>query len=220
MSSLKFAEKKRIEKIFKMDGGYVLDFSNNSFSNFFRDFQVDIYDIKYAKNGPSKANLLRKFWEIESDVLVGKTLESMLELCLMQSAPATKKTDPEYVEVQRIAMRLQGRSEYTSDDEVSEFLKREFGSASLSKLNITPALLPFLEERLKEASQCLKNNIPLLCVIAIGSLLEGILFDAASKSPARFNKSQASPKNSNTGKPLQLHEWNLASFIDVGTKLA
>ena len=220
MSSLKFAEKKNLETVLQMGGGYVLDFSNASFANFFRDFQINIYDPKYIKNSSSsKANLLRVFWEIESDTLVGKALEAMLELRLLQQTDPVQKDDPSFVAARAIALRLQGRPEHTPSDEAAEFLKREFGSASLSKLNITPALLPILEDRLAEASQCLKNNIPLLCVIAIGSLLEGILLDVASKSPAKFNQSTASPKDSKTGKPLQFHEWKLSSFIDVAYEI-
>jgi len=37
MSSLRMAEKAHFEALFGMGGGYVLDFSNNTFAAFFRE---------------------------------------------------------------------------------------------------------------------------------------------------------------------------------------
>jgi hypothetical protein len=75
MSTLNLIERKRLEKILEMGNGYVLDFSNRSFAEFFKtDFGIDIYDNKYEFNGNSKAKRMRAFWEIESDGLVGKVL--------------------------------------------------------------------------------------------------------------------------------------------------
>lgn len=55
MSSLKTIEKNKIEKLFEMGGGYVLNFSNNSFSQFFREnVNIDIDDTKYLFMGSSK----------------------------------------------------------------------------------------------------------------------------------------------------------------------
>ena len=52
MSSLKTIEKNKIEKLFAMNSGYVLDFSNNSFSKFFRDnVSINIDDQKYLVMG-------------------------------------------------------------------------------------------------------------------------------------------------------------------------
>ena len=49
-----------IDKVFGMEGGYVLDFSNRTFANFFHEeLGVDIYDNRWAAQGDSKANRLR-----------------------------------------------------------------------------------------------------------------------------------------------------------------
>ena len=79
MSSLTAIEKNKIEKLFGMHTGYVLHFSNRTFENFFVDFNVDIYSEKYRQGGSSKANLLRSFWKIESDHLVGQVIVGMIE---------------------------------------------------------------------------------------------------------------------------------------------
>ena len=79
MSSLKMLERDCIEELFGMGSGYVMDFSNRTFSEFFRESaRVDIYSDKYAANGDSKAKRLRAFIELEADPLVGKTLSDLL----------------------------------------------------------------------------------------------------------------------------------------------
>ena len=46
MSSLAVADKVLLESVLGMSSGYVLDFSNASFANFFRDLSIDIYDAE------------------------------------------------------------------------------------------------------------------------------------------------------------------------------
>jgi hypothetical protein len=47
---------------FAMHGGYVLNFSDRTFSEFFDDeFGINIYDEKYRFNGSSKAKHMRAF---------------------------------------------------------------------------------------------------------------------------------------------------------------
>ena len=51
-----------IDRVFGMEGGYVLDFSNRTFAEFFHEeFNVDIYDDHWAVQGGSKANRLRSY---------------------------------------------------------------------------------------------------------------------------------------------------------------
>jgi len=72
MAKLTFNEKKLVETVFDMSGGYVLDFSNREFREFMKDVvQYDIYE-KY--HGLSKAKILREFINDESDVYVGKAI--------------------------------------------------------------------------------------------------------------------------------------------------
>ena len=49
-----------IDRVFGMEGGYVLDFSNRTFAGFFlEELGVDIYDDRWDAQGKSKANRLR-----------------------------------------------------------------------------------------------------------------------------------------------------------------
>lgn len=80
MASLKRSEMRFIDEVFGMEGGYVLDFSNRTFSEFFEDeFGINIYQDKYGIRGGSKANHLRAFIEVEDGFQVGKALRKLLE---------------------------------------------------------------------------------------------------------------------------------------------
>lgn len=58
--------------------GYVLDFSDRTFSQFFRDeVQVNIDDQKYSQDGSSKGKRLRKFLQTEQQLLVARTLRAL-----------------------------------------------------------------------------------------------------------------------------------------------
>ena len=78
MSSLKNFEKQKFEKLFAMESGYVLLFSNRTFAEFFEDLGIDISQEKYFKNGSSKAKRLKAFWELESDFIVGTVLRNLI----------------------------------------------------------------------------------------------------------------------------------------------
>lgn len=78
MVTIKRSEMRQIDQVFGMEGGYVLDFSNRTFSEFFEDeFGINIYDDKYQVRGSSKANLLRGFIEVEDGYLVGQALRKL-----------------------------------------------------------------------------------------------------------------------------------------------
>jgi hypothetical protein len=100
MSNLSYAEKNKLEKLFGMGGGYVLDFSNRTFQEFvFDSVGRDIKDPKYARASGSKANRLRAFWEREPNHVVGKVLKDLLELC-------SRSDDQMFEACRRIAERL------------------------------------------------------------------------------------------------------------------
>lgn len=80
MSDLTVIEKRKLERALGMSSGYVLNFSNRTFSEFFLDsVGINIYDNKYNYDSGSKANRMRAFWDKESNYLVGKVLELIFE---------------------------------------------------------------------------------------------------------------------------------------------
>jgi hypothetical protein len=80
MSDLTFVERRKFEQLLGMSSGYVLDFSNRTFSEFVRESSGrDIYDSRYDSGGGSKANRLRAFWQKEDNGVVGKLMNDMLD---------------------------------------------------------------------------------------------------------------------------------------------
>jgi len=80
MADLNTNEKQILEKLFQMGGGYVLNFSDRTLGEFFRDdVGVDIYSKKYNYASGSKANRLRGFWLKADDKTVGKAINKLLE---------------------------------------------------------------------------------------------------------------------------------------------
>lgn len=80
MAELDYKEKFLIEKLFDMQSGYVMDFSNNSFQSFIYDsIEVNIYDDKYFYASGSKANRLRGFFSEEPNYKVGQLLTALLD---------------------------------------------------------------------------------------------------------------------------------------------
>ena len=72
MANLTTNEKQVLEKLFQMGGGYVLNFSDRTIGEFFRDdVGLDIYSKKYLYGSGSKANRLRGLWLNADDKLVG-----------------------------------------------------------------------------------------------------------------------------------------------------
>lgn len=78
MANLKRSEMRFIDDVFDMGTGYVLDFSNRTFAEFFEDeFGVNIYQEKYQGRGASKANRMRALIDAEDGFLVGKVLRKL-----------------------------------------------------------------------------------------------------------------------------------------------
>jgi Abortive infection C-terminus len=105
MSDLTFLEKTKLEKLFEMAGGYVLDFSNRTLAEFVAESTGrDIFDTRYDYASGSKANRLRAFWTREPNHIVGRLITDLLGYC--RSAPGRPDPDPLLVDCERIAARL------------------------------------------------------------------------------------------------------------------
>jgi hypothetical protein len=148
MSDLSSIEKLKLEKLFDMGSGYILDFSNRTFSEFIlENTGVEIYDGKYDYASGSKANRLRAFWQKEPNHVVGQLLTILLE----------------YWKVKKQA----GYSEITSAEQtlydeclrIAERLKQD------SPVEHIEAIWPIVEDRdftllTKSIKESLRNNEP------------------------------------------------------------
>ena len=218
MSSLTSLDKRIFEDLFGMSSGYVLEYSNATFAELFREcVKVDIYNSKYAFNGDSKAKRLRAFWETQTDTLVGKVLKELLDVWSYENPEPNSKEKNSYDKASKIVSRLLGKSDHSENNE-DAFLKQQFSKLDVSKIGLEPSLLPVIQERLNEAQKCLKADAPLAAIFLSGSVLEGILLDVASKNPQRFNQAKSSPKDKN-GKVKIFPEWSLAQLINTASEV-
>ncbi len=80
MANLSTTEKQILEKLFQMESGYVLNFSDRAMGEFFRDdVGIDIYNEKYNYATGSKANRMRGFWLKADNKLVGLSIIKLID---------------------------------------------------------------------------------------------------------------------------------------------
>lgn len=84
MSSLRPIEKRMLSDHLESANGDVLDFTSQTFGDFFRESAgVNIYDVTYGEFGDSMAERLRAYWKLEkNDSLVATVIEELDEFWL------------------------------------------------------------------------------------------------------------------------------------------
>ena len=226
MAIIKESDKRILENLFEMQGGYVLDFSDPIFQYFFwNNFKVKINDQKYTTYGASKAKRLRAFWDTENNQVVGKVIIELIDVSKSINLTQGKQVTDTLISLQKkaelIANNLLGIQKQTGKKEetVDDFLNKEFTEISLDKLKINSSIINILNSRISEINNSIKSKSPLTCIILCGSVLEGILLGVASSKPKEFNQCEISPKTKDTQKILQFNDWTLSNFIDVSHKL-
>jgi hypothetical protein len=225
MAFLNTNEKQLLEKLLQMGSGYVLNFSDRSMGEFFRDdVGVDIFDPKYNYASGSKANRMRGFWQVADDVLVGKSINKLIDYIDNQILLGHLDKDNFPAELAQrarsIAARLQGINIHSAAVQVTEdeFINREFKNVSIDKLGLDPTITAILKQRVDEIRKTLNACAPLAAIFLCGSTLEGVLLGIACTKPREFNQSSLSPKDQ-SGKVRQFHDWNLNDFINVARDL-
>jgi len=107
MSALSMAERQVLEKHFDMSGGYVLNFSDRTFSEFVAEtVGLEIHDEKYTTGGTSKANKLRTFWKNEPDNVVGKLILALVDYQSTLNIPSDLETKERSDKCRQVAIRL------------------------------------------------------------------------------------------------------------------
>lgn len=80
MSNIRSIDMMFLDDAFEMGGGYVLNFSDRSFAQFFaEELNIDIDNPVYAHNGTSKAKRLRCFLQSVDKATVVRTLNALWE---------------------------------------------------------------------------------------------------------------------------------------------
>jgi hypothetical protein len=102
-----------IDELFGMGGGYVLDFSDRTFAEFFCDeLEIDIDDPKFSVEGTSKAKRLRYFLKTSDSSTRVRVLKALWEYrCAQQRRKRFEEQVPEaQYEFDRLIARLGGLS--------------------------------------------------------------------------------------------------------------
>lgn len=220
MSSLTDIDKRYLEKLLGMQSGYVLDYSDPTFGEFFKRHRIDIHGSKYQTYGTSKAKKMRAFWEQEPDALVGKALSEMLDGYEADCTLNNRQIEMPILEKSRaVVARLSGISvPLKPTQSIDDFLHHEFSIPNIQKLPIEALAVPIIEGRLSEARATMGAKAYLSTIFLCGSVLEAVLLGAAQKEPSRFHRASASPKATD-GSVKRFHEWTLAQFIDVACEI-
>jgi len=83
------------------------------------------------------------------------------------------------------------------------------------------AMQAILARRWEECGRCLAASAPLAATVMMGGLLEALFVSRANKlsDKAILFSSSSAPIDPKTKKPLDLRQWTLAPYIDVGHDL-
>ena len=106
MSNLSPADIKYLDNALRLEMGFIVRFTKESFAEFFQHFNINIYDEKYAAKGTTMTNRLHTFWELEDNRLVAMTLLELASLFRNRelAIPMYVKFS---VQIEKIANKLQ-----------------------------------------------------------------------------------------------------------------
>lgn len=118
-----------LDRILQMESGYVLNFSDRTFAQFFADeFRVDIDDPQYSVNGGSKGKRLRQFLQASSSIMASRALRALWSYRREMLAMAGHITDPlQHAESKmfEIIGKLEGKAGRASTDALERFTQDE-----------------------------------------------------------------------------------------------
>lgn len=211
VANLNNLTKRKLETLFGMGGGYVLDFTNATF----RDFVVTAIGVDpYVGDYDSKANLLRRMWQELPDATIAK-----LNLELLDYWKDGKLIADESIGEAEQRMHDQLRSEFSAARESgvsvdTAFLNKNFGTVDLSALPSALTATDVVQARLAEIDRAMKADAPLSVIFLVGSTLEGLLAELAVAQAPTFATSGAAPRGRDQKvKPIQ--SWTLSELIAV-----
>lgn len=220
MANLDNFTKAKIEHLFAMGGGYVLDFSNVSFAEFVKTaVGFDPYE-RYPEAG-SKARTLRTIWDSEPDNVVATLLLQMLEHWrtsnLTRGMEVTRSDQQIYDELHATLSTMKEGTESSSG--IRRFLALDFSSLDLQLLPYEVNTQEIINQRLTEINNCLAAEAPLAVILLAGSTLEGILFQVAQGNERQFLSAAKAPCDKRANHVLPLSRWTLSNLIDVAGEL-
>ena len=198
-----------LEKLFDMGGGYVTEFSDRTFEEFFkRELGVNIYDEKYFFNSGSKANRLRCFWEKSDDETIIKSIEKIIlhiEFNLEHGDWDKNKYTQELIDsgravCQKLGGDLNDGHLLDKEPDIKDIL------TNIEKLGLYPQLEKCIEKRVYDSFKCYEIKVYLPVVVLCGSIIEGVLLHVAAQN--NFSGADKAPKES-------IEKWSLHDLIRI-----
>jgi hypothetical protein len=117
LNKLTYFERLKFERELRMEGGYVLDFSNRTIRAFFIEVVgVDVYDPRYATTSGSKANRVRAFWEVATDEQLKLFFKGLFEGWSLYS-PTTPMSDAAKGLFREMLSKLDGHPKKTEPEQ-------------------------------------------------------------------------------------------------------
>ncbi len=218
MAELDNLTKRKLESIFGMSGGYVLDFTNATFGDFIRTaIGIEPYD-KYGTE-LSKARLLRAIWEGEPDYLVAK-----LNLELLEHQRVTAMLSGREPSAIEAALYDELKAQFApliepSNPANTAFLAKDFGQIDLAELPRALSSQSIVEARLHEIDTCLEAGAPLAVIFLVGSTLEGVLLELGKANATEFVAAPGAPVDRTSGRTRPIDQWRLVDLIAVSHNL-
>lgn len=113
MTNIRAIDMLFLDDLFEMGGGYVLNFSDRTFAQFFaEELNLDIDDQAYAVNGGSKGKRLRHFLQTVDKPTVVRTLNGLWEYrdALLRRSGKPDQIENAHGQLLALINRLEGRS--------------------------------------------------------------------------------------------------------------
>lgn len=138
-----------LDYVFEMGGGYVLDFSNGTFSAFFaNDLAIDIDNARYCDIGHSKAKRLRSYLNQASKVEILRVLNSLWEYREAKRKRARNEEEsPQYISVfWQLIIKFGGKppknqagnSQFEQNEKMDSHLANELLGKLMAVSNLEP----------------------------------------------------------------------------------
>ena len=159
MNSLTSIDKRYLEKILGMESGYVLDFNDATFGEYFARYSVDIHSKKFQTYGTSKAKKMRAFWEQESDQTVATVLDELLASYEADCELNDRTLDDGLLKKCRVIIaRLSGKEVVDKDEIEVDFLDKEFTIPNIHLLPVEAQVATIIEARLHRSEKSTKGQ--------------------------------------------------------------
>lgn len=200
MADLDNATKRKLESLFAMGGGYVLDFSNARFADF---VQTAVGIDPYARYQPaSKAVLLRTLWHKEPMSVVARVVLELLDHWrdgkLVNDEVPTAAESMLYEELKAQFAPLAAAADGASLD----FLAKDFGRVDIAALPKELTTRQVVQARLDEIDRCLQAEASLAVIFLVGSTLEGLLSELALAHASTYAGRPEAPRVKGAVKPV------------------